>query len=134
MNRNSRIRAFCSRLPAALALGALAVSAGVQAAEPDEISITAPSVTTVGRDDSTLAPIEETTEKATIKFDPVTLTTNSGVALLKDSVLEAASKVCNSITFAMADDDTDTCVRNAVKSAQAQVDEAIARARSTANG
>ena len=54
MNRNSRIRAFCSRLPAALALGALAVSAGVQAAEPDEISITAPSVTTVGRDDSTV--------------------------------------------------------------------------------
>jgi UrcA family protein len=133
MNRYSRIRVFCSRLPAALALGALAFSAGVQAAEPDEISITAPSVTTVGRDDSTLAPIEETTEKATIKFDPVTLTTNSGVALLKDSVLEAASKVCNSITFALADDDTDTCVRNAVKSAQAQVDEAIARARITAN-
>jgi len=139
MNRYSRIgafysRAFHSRLAGALVLVGLAVSTGVQAAEPDAISITAPNVKTVGRDEATLAPIEETTEQATIKFDPVTLTTNSGVALLKDSVLEAASRVCNSVTFAMADDDTDTCVRNAVKSAQAQVDEAIARARSTANG
>lgn len=139
MNRYNRIAAFYSRasysrVAAALVLVGLAVSTGVQAAEPDEISITSPSVKTVGRDEATLAPIEETTEKASIKFDPVTLTTNSGVALLNDSVLEAASRICNSVTFAMADDDTDTCIRNAVKSAQAQVDAAIARARSTTNG
>jgi UrcA family protein len=131
----SRTRAFCTRLPAALALGALAfISAGAQAAEPDEIAISKPSVNTVGRDEATFAPIDEVTEKASIKFDPVTLTTNSGVALLNDSVLEAAAKICNSGTFTMADDDTDGCIRRAVKSAQAQVDQAVARARSTATG
>jgi UrcA family protein len=131
----SRTRAFCTRLPAALALGALAfISAGAQAAGPDEITISKPSVNTVGRDQATLAPIDEVTEKASIKFDPVTLTTNSGVALLNDSVLEAAAKICNSVTFTMADDDTDGCIRRAVKSAQAPVDQAVARAKSTATG
>jgi UrcA family protein len=132
-------RALRSQLPATLAVGALALgalalmSAGAQAAEPDEITISAPNVKTVGRDGTTGAPIQEVTESASIKFDPVTLTTNSGVALLKDSVFEAALKVCNSIDLSMEDDD-DTCVRDAVKSAQVQVDAAIARARSTANG
>jgi UrcA family protein len=130
----SHIGAFRSRLPVALALGALAfMSAGAQAADPDEITISAPSVKTVGRDSATSAPIEEVTEKASIKVDPVTLTTNSGVALLKDSVLDAALKACNSIILPMSDDDDGTCVRDAVKSAQAQVDAAIARARSTTN-
>jgi UrcA family protein len=131
----SRTNALCNRLAAAVALGALAfVSAGAQAAEPDEITISKPSVNTVGRDQATLAPIEEVSEKASIKFDPVTLTTNSGVALLNDSVLEAAAKVCNSVSFTMADDDPDGCIRRAVQSAQAQVDQAVARARSTPNG
>lgn len=130
----NRTRALRSQLPATLALGALALmSAGAQAAEPDEITISAPNVKTVGRDGTTGAPIQEVTESASIKFDPVTLTTNSGVALLKDSVFEAALKVCNSIDLSMEDDD-DTCVRDAVKSAQVQVDAAIARARGTANG
>lgn len=131
-----RTRALRSRLPAILALGALAfMSAGAQAADnPDEIVISAPNVKTVGHDEATGAPIEETTQTAGVKFDPVTLTTNSGVALLKDSVLGAASKVCSSITLPIADEDDGTCVREAVKSAQAQVDAAIARARSTTNG
>jgi UrcA family protein len=121
-------------LPAVLALGALAfMSAGAQAADPDEITISAPSVKTVGRDAATGAPIEQVTVKASIKFDPVTLTTNSGVALLKDSVLESARKACDSNSLLMSDDDG-TCVRDAVKSAQEQVDAAVARARSTANG
>ena len=132
----NRTRALRSRLPAVLALGALAfVSAGAQAADnPDEITISAPTVRTVGRDGATGAPIEETSRQASVKFDPVTLTTNSGVALLKDSVFEAANKVCNSNTLTMSDEDDDTCVQDAVKSAQAQVDAAIARARSTTNG
>jgi UrcA family protein len=138
MISDSRTETLRRRLAAAVALGALGtlafISAGAQAAEPDEITISKPSVKTVGRDELTGAPIEETAEQASIKFDPVTLTTNSGVALLKDSVFDAAFKVCNSITLTMSDDDSDTCVRKAVKSAQAQVDEAIARARSTANG
>jgi UrcA family protein len=131
----SRTGVLRNRLPAILALGALAfVSAGAQAADLDEISISAPSVKTVDRDAATGAPIQEVSKTASVKFDPVWLTTNSGVALLNDSVLEAALKACNSITISMADDDNDTCVRGAVKSAQAQVDAAVARARSTANG
>ncbi|MDB6043111.1 MAG: hypothetical protein JWM63_1662 [Gammaproteobacteria bacterium] len=129
-----RTGTFRSRLPAALALGALAfMSAGAQAADPDEITISAPSVRTVGRDAATGAPIQDVTVKASIKFDPVTLTTNSGVALLKDSVVETARKACDSNSLLMSDDD-ETCVRGAIKSVQAQVDAAIARARSTSNG
>jgi UrcA family protein len=109
------------------------MSAGAQAADPDEVTISAPSVKTVAHDGATGAPIEEVSQKATISFDPVTLTTNSGVALLKDSVLETALKVCNSLTLPMADEDGGTCVSDAVKSAQAQVDAAIAKARTTAN-
>jgi UrcA family protein len=130
-----RTGALRTRLPTLLALGTLAfMSAGAYAAGPDEVTISAPSVKVVGHDEATNAPIEDVTKTATIQFDPVTLTTNSGVALLKDSVLESALKACNSITISMADDDTETCVRKAVKSAQAQVNAAIAQARSTANG
>jgi UrcA family protein len=130
-------RALRARLPVTLALGALAVmSAGAQAADYDEIAISAPNVKTVGRDEATNAPIQEVTKQATVKFDPVWLTTNSGVALLKDSVFDAALKACNSITLTMADADEndDSCVRDAVKSAQAQINAAVARARSTTNG
>jgi len=131
----NRTRALRSRLPVALALGALAfVSTGAHAADYDEIAISAPSVKTVGHDDATGAPIEEYSEKASVKVDPVTLTTNSGVALLKDSVFDAALKVCNSISLPLSEDDDGTCVRDAVKSAQPQIDAAVMRARSTANG
>ncbi len=130
----SRTGALRSRLPLALALGALAImSAGAQAADLDQITISAPSVKTVGRDAATGAPIEEVTTKASIKIDPVTLTTNSGVALVKDSLYETARKVCDSNSPTISDDD-DRCVIDAVKSAQAQLDAAVARARSTTNG
>jgi UrcA family protein len=129
---------FRSRLPLVLVLGALAfTSAGAQADEPgqvDQVTISAPSLKTVGRDQTTGAPIEEVSKQASIKFDPVTLTTNSGVALLKDSVFESALQICNSIGLSMSDDDGRACVRDAVKSAQVQVDAAIARARSSTNG
>lgn len=129
-----RTGALRNRLPVALAIGALAfMSAGAQAADPDQITISAPSVTTVGRDAATGAPIQDITQKISVKFDPVTLTTNSGVALIKDSVYDNARKVCESIDPSMLDDD-DTCIRDAVKSVQAQLDAAIAQARSGANG
>jgi UrcA family protein len=122
-------------MPVALALGALAfVSAGAHAADYDEIAISAPSVKIIGHDDATNAPIEEYSEKASVKFDPVTLTTNSGVALLKDSVFDAALKACNSVSLPLSEDDDGTCLRDAVKSAQPQIDAAVTRARSTANG
>jgi hypothetical protein len=49
-------------------------------------------------------------------------------------VFHAALKVCNSISLPLSQDDNGTCVRDAVKSAQPQIDAAVARARSTANG
>jgi UrcA family protein len=131
----NRTGALRRRLPAALALGVLALmSAGAQAAapDPDQVTISAPSVKTLGRDEATGAPIEQVTEKATITLDPVTLTTNSGVALLKDSVYGAALKLCES-SLTLSDDDGE-CIRKAVNSAQAQVDAAIAQARSNASG
>jgi UrcA family protein len=138
MSTFNPIRAFQSRLPVALALGALVfMSAGAQADEPDQVdqvTICAPSVKTIGHDEATGAPIEEVAKQASIKFDPVTLTTNSGVALLKDSVFESALRICNSIGLPMSDDDGGACVRDAIKSAQAQVDAAVVRARNTTNG
>jgi UrcA family protein len=137
MTSISFTRALRGRLSVTLALGALAfMSAGAQAADYDEITISAPNVKTVGGDAATNAPIQEITKQATVKFDPVQLTTNSGVALLKDSVFDAALKVCNSITLTMADADEndESCVRDATKSAQAQVDAAVALARTTTNG
>jgi UrcA family protein len=120
-------------LPLAFALGAIAVmSAHAQAADLGAITISTPSVQKIGRDDATGAPIELVTVSARVKFDPVTLTTNSGVALLKDDVLTAARKACyDAGPSAMADDSE--CVRSAVKSAKPQVNAAIARARSNAN-
>jgi UrcA family protein len=125
-----------SSLLAAFAMGAVVlISARAQADDPeqvDQITVSSATVNTVGRDSATGGPIEETRKTARIQYDPVTLTTNSGVSLLKDSVLEAAQRVCDSID--PFDPDDGTCVRNAVDSAMPQVDAAIARARSTANG
>ena len=125
-----------SSLLATFAIGAVAlISARAQADDPaqiDQVTISSPTVTIVGRDSSTNSPITETTKTARIQFNPVTLTTNSGVALLKDSVRESARKLCDSID--PLDSDDGTCIRGAIDSAQSQVDAAIARARSTANG
>jgi UrcA family protein len=98
----------------------------------EQVTVSSPVVKTVGRDSATGGPIQETQKTARIQYDPVTLTTNSGVALLQDSVFETARKVCES--FDPFDPDDGTCIRNAVNSAKPQVDAAIARARSTANG
>jgi UrcA family protein len=125
-----------SGLLATFAIGAVAlIGARAQADDPDQveqITVSSPTVKTVGQDSATGAPIEETARTARIQYDPVTLTTNSGVTLLKYSVSETARKVCYSIDPLNADDGT--CVRNAIDSAKPQVDAAIARARSTANG
>lgn len=135
MTTSIRTNKLRGRLFAAFAIGAIAVmSVSAYAADdPDEITVTAPSVKTVGRDSTTGAPIEEYTAQARVAFDPVWLTTNSGVALLNDDVRNAAEKACYSAD-PLTDDGEDTCVREAVRAAQAQIDAAIARARSTANG
>jgi UrcA family protein len=121
-------------LYAAFAIMALAVfSASAQAAEdPDEITITAVKTQTVGRDYATGAPIQKVTVKAAVSYDPVTLTTNSGIALLKDSVADAARKACSDAE--PLEDDGGTCVQDAISAAQSQIDRAIAKARSTTDG
>ena len=125
-----------SGLLATFAIGAVAlIGARAQADDPaqvDQVTISSPTVTIVGRDSTTNSPITETTKTARIQYNPVTLTTNSGVALLKDSVRESARKLCDSID--PLDPNDGTCIRAAVDSAKPQVDAAIARARSTANG
>jgi UrcA family protein len=130
------VNALRSALPIVFAIGALVlVSARAPAAEPDDIdviTVAAPVANTLGPDATTVAPIDRVTVTARVQFDPVTLTTNSGVALLKDAVLDAARKAC-----ADADpftNDGEVCVRKAVESAEPQVDGVIARARSSANG
>ena len=76
--------------------------------------------------------IEEMTQTGRIKVDPVTLTTNSGVALLNDAVQATAQKICYSLDPVSFDDGQ--CVRDAIKSAQGQVAAAVARARANAVG
>ena len=119
-------------LYAAFAVMGLAVSSvSAYAAEPNEVTISAPATRTVARDYATGAPIQETTVKVAVSYDPVTLTTNSGVALLKDSVADAARKACD--TADPLTDDGGTCVREAISSAQAQIARAVAQARSSSN-
>lgn len=108
------------------------VSVYANAATPDEVTVTAPATKTVGIDRATLAPIKEVDVTARVSYEPVWLTMNSGVALLKDSVLEAARKACYSADPTSEDDGT--CVRMAVRDAQPQIDAAIARARASENG
>jgi len=134
----SRATTVSSRIPAALAVavvtvGALGLFSGrAHAADLDQITISAPSVKVVGRDYATNAPIEEVTETGQIKVDPVQLTTNSGVALLNDAVQNAAQKICDSID--PLDSDDGECVRGAIRSAQAQITAAVARAKANDNG
>jgi UrcA family protein len=122
------IKSVPDRLPILLAFAALAfVSALAQAADLPEVTISAPSVKTVDRDAATGAPIQEVTETARVSVDPVTLTTNSGVALLQDKVLETAQQLCDS-TDPLAGEDDGSCVREAVKSAQTQIEADVAQA------
>jgi UrcA family protein len=60
-----------------------------------------------------------------VAFDPPTLTTESGAAHLRERVLEAASEACRA---ALTEDD-ERCVREAIQTAQPQIDAAIARSR-----
>jgi UrcA family protein len=126
-------KTLSGNLYAAFAVMALAVfSVSAHAADPDEITIYAPATHTIGHDPATGAPIQDTTVKVAVSYDPVTLTTNSGIALLKDSVADAARKACDSADPLV--DDGGTCVREAISSAQAQIDQAITKARTSTGG
>ena len=122
-----------SSLPAAFAVAALAVIGCARATAgtySGDITLSAPTVETVGSDSLTGAPIERSTVTARVAFDPLTLSTESGTAELRERVLEAASKACR----AALTEDYERCVLEAVQSAQPQVDKAIARSRGSSPG
>lgn len=119
--------------PAAFAFAALAVigCARVTAAtQSGAITVSVPSIKTVGSDSLTGAPIEKSTVTARVGFDPRTLTTQSGVARLRAQVLEAASKACS----AALTDDYERCVLSTVQAVEPQVDEAIASSKGSSTG
>ena len=124
------------RIPAALAIAALGAgalglfSARAQAGEYEGITVSSPTVKTIGRDYATGAAIEEMSETARIKVDPASLTTESGVAHLSQEVQDTARKLCYSLD-PLSFDDGD-CIRGAVRSAQDQITAVVARARANA--
>ncbi|MEJ0035694.1 MAG: UrcA family protein [Gammaproteobacteria bacterium] len=122
-------------LTIAFVVCALAVlGSRAQADEPQqEITISATKVKTTPYDPATHGPIQKVTVTAHVATTLDVLTLNSGVAILKDNVLDAARKVCT-MADPMADDDGGDCVRQAVKDAQPQVDALISRARSVNKG
>jgi UrcA family protein len=114
-----------------LVLPLLGASISAYADDPsqvDQVTVYAPRVRVVGRDEATLAPIEQETVSVRVHFDPPTLTTNSGRALLDDSVNAAARQACDS-SDAVASDDPASCIDKAVAAAQPQIQTAIARAQ-----
>jgi len=133
MTTSTSVKILSGSLHAAFAIMAIAVfSASVHAAEPNEITVQGSTAKTVGRDYATGAPIQETTVKVAVSYDPATLTTDSGVALLKKSVADAARKACD--TADPFEDDDGTCVLEAIDSAQAQIARVVGQARSSTNG
>jgi UrcA family protein len=115
---------------AAMAIAVFSVSA--HAAGLNQITVQGSTVQTVGRDAATGAPIQETTVKVAVSYDPATLTTDSGVKLLKAKVVDAARQACDSAD-PLTDDDG-TCLREAIGSAQDQIARVVTQARSNTNG
>ncbi len=116
----------------AFALGALMLACvSAHATTLDPVTISAAAVKVAGRDTLTNMPLQRTKITAGIEFDPVTLSTNSGVALLRDSVRTAAITACAALGPERI---SATCVIRAEQSAEPQVDAAIARARSHTKG
>ena len=133
MTTSTRVKIMSGGLHAAFAAMAIAAfSVGAHAAEPNQITVQGSTVKTVGHDAATGSPIKETTEKVAVSYDPATLTTDSGVKLLKASVAEAARQACDSAD-PLSDDDG-TCVPEAIRSAQDQIARIVAQARSNTNG
>ena len=135
MTTSTSVKILSGSLHAAFAAMAIAVfSAGAQAAEPNQIAVQGSTTKAVGTDYATGAPVEQTTVKVAVTYDPATLTTDSGVASLKESVADAARKACDAASDPIDDDDDGTCVREAIHSAQAQIARMVTLARSNSNG
>jgi hypothetical protein len=132
--RDNKFRTVLSVASLVVALATLSMRANANTfVDPaNVITMSAPSEKIVGTDIETGAPRKDIVVVARVKTDPVVLTLNSGVALFKDSVYEAARRACG------ADDlhgQIDVgCLRNAMKDAKPQMDAIIAKARSASNG
>ncbi len=128
---STHVKAFDLSVPAVYALiaaAALGFATTARGAEPEQIVVQGPTTHAIGY--GTLRPLEQSTVKVGVSYDPVTLTTHSGVALLKDAVTQAAFKAC-------VDADPNyppesACISTAIEQAQPQIAQAVARARSGA--
>jgi UrcA family protein len=126
MTISTRAKILNGSLHAAFVSMAIAAfSASARAAESKEIMVQGPTTKTVGYDLPTGTPIQQTTVKIAVTYDPATLATDSGVALLKESVADAARKACATADRVTHDDGT--CVRRAIDSAQAQIARLVLR-------
>jgi UrcA family protein len=133
MTTSTSVKTFSGSLQAAFAIMAIAAfGASAHAAGLNQITVQGSTTKTVGRDDATGAPIQETTVKVAVSYDPATLTTDSGIAILKESVTDAARKACDAA--GPFTDDGGTCVQEAIDSAQAQIARVVSQARSSTNG
>lgn len=129
-------RAQSSGLPIAVVFGAFAILTGVaHAAEPaQEIAITGTRVERIPYDITVRRPAKEVTVTASIPADLSALTLSSGVALLENSVRDAALKACVEADprASATSDVTIDCVNRAVREARPQIEALVARARSVA--
>jgi hypothetical protein len=134
----TRPRLLRAGLPIALAMSALAVfTSSAHAAEStQEITIVGSRVERIPYDVSVRRPAQEVTVTARVPANLDVLTLNSGVALLQDSVRDAALQVCLAAdpNATATSDVTTDCVHQAVRHAQPQIDALVAKARSEAKG
>lgn len=117
-------RAFGACAAVGLLVGAIA---DANADEVQVITVSAPQVKIMAHGPGPTSATQQVTVTARVQYDPVTLTTNSGVALLKDGVQQVARRVCRAADPSAPEDMN--CIRNATDGAQPQIDAAIARAR-----
>lgn len=118
-------------LVAVLAVGALTV-VGTQAAEMEEVTVTAPGAKVIGRG-TTGAPIEEVSASERIRYNHTMLMTNSGRALLEDKVTEEARRLCKELEKPgqIPTDTEQACVKRAVADAKEQIAAAAAAQKKT---
>jgi len=112
-------------IPLIIAIGALSV-AGVEAADLAEVTVSAPTIKTVGRD-ATGTPIRQLSGTVRVQYNPIMLTTNSGRALLDDEVAQVARTLCSANGAFPNADDQWNCVDRAIKVAKMQLDAASAQ-------
>jgi UrcA family protein len=119
-------------LPASLVVvGITGLGNTARGEELNQVTVTSSSTRIVGYHRPGLTPIEESTVKVKVTYDPVTLTTHSGVALLQDAVAQAALQACTPVDSPATSDHS--CERAAINDAQPQIVQAIGRARDAEN-